>query len=789
MTLTRQTHTVGQQASANRAARRSRHHLLEPHTLREAAIRLLPWLKTIFGETEGMIAVTFGARPGNPTFYPNNRQGHICLVKQAIREQRMGKNAYLNGALWDTDEGPGVQGLSLANYTVICFPTVWQDVDSPSAMNKDVYRRLTSKGYSVVLSGSHDAKDRPAFHWRGLLDEPIYDVAEFRLLNSGIKDVLRADASPAAPAAWLRVPEMVSFPKEKRPTKAWVAQRDLDDHERWTIEDLRALIPSDPVRERATGAVRRSEGTVTGIEYDPESVLAGDLVKALSFWRNPSGRDRSEGCNAIIRECYKAGMSLNLAAGIMSEHPHAHEVADHYKGPKHLMGDVAEVYRKAAEEALPFGDVVDDGEFWSRRPELKHIHDTARARGRSPWGYFGVVYARTACIIPPRVVLPDLTGAYGSLNCLVALTGLPSAGKSATVDGATRCIQFKQPITTLPPGTGEGISKQYARRGKDGQLDCIRESFLTHVDEINQIRALFSRVGASLMPQLLTMFSGGTLGFTNADDAKSVPIASHRYRNAFLVGVQPENSDVIFDHSGSGFPQRFLWFPVKEKGRKRDRSLVKPDPFEYEARDEDSINLNVTDLDKQRPESEFHVLTLPEEAVDAIIDADDADEDEGLDGHALFMRAKVAAVLMWLNGRRHDVSSEDWELAGTVMAMSTATRESVRKQYAKAKEKQRHTVETAKGNGTARSDVARDDALLQSTIKRYREVIETMSLRGMGGAGFKRKLGGGDRAKFHDAALDFLVVEAKELVRRKVKVNGQDGYKYFRPGTEPGVMG
>ncbi|MBW4813455.1 hypothetical protein [Rhodococcus qingshengii] len=424
--------------------------------------------------------------------------------------------------------------------------------------------------------------------------------------------------------------------------------------------------------------------------------------------------------------------------------------------------------------------------FWESRPILTHIRDYARACGRSPWGVLGVVLIRISAVIPPWVVLPDLTGNYGSLNLFVTLTGRSGSGKSATIEAGRMCVRIRQQIVVKPLGSGEGICKQYATRdSKTGNLIGVRNSVLFSVDEVNQVRALLSRSGSTLLSQMLTLFTAGLLGFSNADEQKSIALMPHRYRAGLLMGAQPANADVLMQHSGSGLPQRFLWFPVREAGRKRDRTLIKPSQITW---DEVDVELALGDngievlrshnFEYEYDEDEFVVLRIPEEVEEIILDADDS-EDEELDGHALFMREKVAAVLMWLDGRRTEVTTEDWELAGDVMAMSDSTRTAMQEQYNEAQARDNRSRSKAKGTGEAVSDIAKEDALLLAATTRLRDVIADLTDGGMRGSILRKKLTG-QRAEYFDVAIEQLVDEGA-VIRKPVEYRGQKGFKYYRP--------
>ncbi|MFW2239258.1 hypothetical protein ACVH9Z_34275 [Rhodococcus opacus] len=765
------------QRAAKSRENRLRNRTFQIHERGEARSLLLPWLSEHYGDYEGMLAVTFGVRPGKPVFYDNNQAGRTRLVDRALREQAKDRNAYINAGIWECyadgepiEEGADAEwGLSLDHYKPVGWPFLAQDIDAPSAVNELLFKRLRGKRHSIVKSGSRDEKGKEAIHFRLPLEDIIPTPEEYRSLNMDLKDDLGADSSPAAPAAWLRLPEMISFPKDKRPYKAWVKM----DHwgapdERWSYNEVRSIIP-----QRVSNRAREESRDTTPIVAQPVSRRPNDALRAAIANSNDNP-ERSNGAfgawKEMCKQGYPEGEALTLSHDLL-------ECVDKWS-ERSLHGQIRKAYREARAES---DGSVDDEVFWIR-PELKHIYDTALAIGRSPWGLFGMVLLRTSCDIPPGVVLPNLTGAVGSLNLFVALLGKSGSGKSATISAGRECIHFPRPVPLVPPGSGHAIAHHFGKRNiKEDRVEGIRESVLIAVDEISALRAEFRNPTSTFKSQALSSFTGAPLGGSYVDKSKSVPIEGHRYRLCIVVGVQPGNADVLFDDADSGWPQRFLWFPVRESGVKRDRSLVKPAQLLYEGPEDlvDPSRLNL--LGDILLESEMKVLDIPDEAREAVYEADEAEDGDELDGHALFMRLKIAAVLMWMSGRRGEVSLEDWELAGIVMAKSDATREAVRKEFESGKKREFVREQKAKGHGDGIREQARSHTLLESVVKRYRDVIAELGEgEDLGGAGFKKKLGGGPRAEYHEAALDYLV-ENGELVRRRVVVRKQPGFKYRRP--------
>ncbi|EME65372.1 hypothetical protein G352_10312 [Rhodococcus ruber BKS 20-38] len=766
----------------------------QPRSLEDTIALLEPWLCGLFAGQKGYIAVTFGRKPLFPHFFPDTRAGRKALITKAYEAQKDGKsNVYINGTLWASyEDGSPIEsgeqarcGLSAANFLPAAFTHLWVDVDEPTKMNDVLLQRLKQHAHTIVRSGSFDG-DKPCIHGRFMLATP-WDgsrAEDFEGYLRGLAADLGGDQAVSHIAGWLRLPQMISWPKPGKCAERSFVRVSATKFDRGglaeTSELLRKRLSTSNARTRTANeeivAQELTETRIAELDRDKYNFVRG-MVRSD---KDPGDdTERYKRTKLLVATCAEAGMTKNETLALLEDHDPS--VAKF--GLRRLPSQVHACWPRET----PGANV----EFWQARPELQHIYDTARAVGRSPQGVLGVVLARTAADIPPNVVLPDLTGAYGSLNLFIALYGWPGSGKSASVEAGKTCVQFHKRVMWSPAGSGEGIPRHFAMR-KDGQIVGKKEAVIIEVDEINQIRALFANRTSTLKPALLSAFSAKGQGFANADETKSVPVASHRYRLCFVTGTQPDNTDVLFNDAGSGWPQRFLWFPVKDRGVKRDRALKKPDALFHEEREgEPDVPFNPAwenFMDVDRRPDEFYVLDLPDEAIEAVYEADDADgPDDALDGHAIFMRLKVAAILMWLNGRRKTVSLEDWELAGEVMAMSDHTRGEAQREYAKRQRAARTAQAREDGVDEATKKQASADSLLASAIKRYRDLIPEIPDTGWGGAVLKTKLGGGPRAEFHQAALDFIVSEG-ELEREKLtKANGEPkGFKYYRPGTMKG---
>ncbi|WP_096906998.1 hypothetical protein [Dietzia sp. WMMA184] len=374
-----------------------------------------------------------------------------------------------------------------------------------------------------------------------------------------------------------------------------------------------------------------------------------------------------------------------------------------------------------------------EDEFWESRPELRTIRDFARARLSGPWSTFGYVLARAIAVIPPTVVLPPLAGPVASLNTFVAVVAPSGGGKGASDGVAFDLLRTTPRVHVAKPGSGEGIPKEYALKTREKRGDplvqkTLRNSVLFNVSEIDTLAGLGRRSGSTLMSELRAAWSGEDLGFAYSDQEKKLRIERHRFRMCLVTGVQPGQASALLDEADGGTPQRFLWMPTTDPRRPSDRP-DEPKPLrlpewgggglvvtEPDGEDVERVDLGLIRVDRPVERIEFRELEVPQATRDAVeLDAqrrlDGAEADE-LEGHGILVREKVAAGLMWLNGRCDRITDEDWELAGVVKAVSDRTRmqtQAVLEQNARAEARKRGVAEGLKQNVVRR--VTEEDAV------------------------------------------------------------------------------
>jgi Bifunctional DNA primase/polymerase, N-terminal len=412
----------------------------------------------------------------------------------------------------------------------------------------------------------------------------------------------------------------------------------------------------------------------------------------------------------------------------------------------------ADPNRAHRNDDLPSDDELEA--FWSARPELERLRTFARARCVGPWSTLGAVLARAIATIPPHVVLPPTVGSVASVNLFVALVAPSGFGKGASEAVAEDFLVTETCPFVATPGSGEGLLKQYAYKKKAEQIN-VRNSAVFTVPEVDTIGALAGRGGSTLIPELRKAWMGERLGFGWADVEKAVVIMAHRYRMTMIVGVQPGRGGTLLLDADGGTPQRFLWLPTTDVDAPDDpptepeRLLlpawpgtagestgdVQDDDDAEEGDDGDgdtqsgrlkfAILNDSYRLQEPADRSAFHVLVLPPSVVDTIRREHlakrrgEVSEASALDSHAMLSRLKIAVGLMWMNGRTDKVSEEDWNLAGTVLAVSNATRASV---LAALRSNETKAAE-ARGRRDAEREVVKEDVLRDRKIARIADGI------------------------------------------------------------------
>lgn len=336
-------------------------------------------------------------------------------------------------------------------------------------------------------------------------------------------------------------------------------------------------------------------------------------------------------------------------------------------------------------------------EFWTARASLTHVRDFALAYRCNPLGVLGVVLARVIAATDPNLVGPATVGGEWSLNLIVGLVGRSGQGKDASHAAGFAAVRLPH-TREEGVGSGEGIARIF-HTDKEGQQET-RRAYLT-ASEVDRLTAIGGRQGSTLFSTIRQLWTGSTLGFANGQAHTKTNVAAHSYRAVMEIGIQPEGAGPLLADT-KGTAQRILWLPVAQielpeavPEPPKPRTLVLPD-------------------DRRR------VLTIPTEAEAAVIEhrravlamplVGDSGDVDPLDGHKMLTRLKVAAGLMLLDERSEAITSEDWELAGALIAVS----DRIRTTLANASQDAIRRANRAKAHAVAE----RDEVLSERKLER-----------------------------------------------------------------------
>lgn len=318
--------------------------------------------------------------------------------------------------------------------------------------------------------------------------------------------------------------------------------------------------------------------------------------------------------------------------------------------------------------------VEEETEFWKSRPRLKYVFQLARSRGASPWAVLGCVLARVIASTNSILLLPGIVGNPTSLNFFVAIEGPSGRGKDVAISISRSLIPGEGYYKENRIGSGEGIVANFGYiKNENGTATFVRDndSALLVESEIDNLDALKSRNGSTLLPLLRDAYMGSPLGFGNIRANRSY-IEAQAYRLCAILGMQADRAEMFMSGADSGTPQRFYYFPAYDITA--DNVTDYPEP-------KGSFDWTPPKLVFSSLAGVKEVLVCEEasEEVRSVKKLNRNKEyasDSDLSGHELLAKEKVAAGLAFLDDRL-DISKEDWDLAEVLRRVSNRTRNKI----------------------------------------------------------------------------------------------------------------
>ena len=252
---------------------------------------------------------------------------------------------------------------------------------------------------------------------------------------------------------------------------------------------------------------------------------------------------------------------------------------------------------------------------------------------------------------------------------------------------------------------------------------------LLEIDEIGTLDKLAERSGQTLTETLKTMWTGGRLAPGLADPTRQRMLDPHSYRLSLYMGAQPGLGKVLFSKESKlgGFVQRFIFSTLRDPNLQLD-SVIPPPPAPL-----------IRNVHKDLPfptafggRGMGHINRAPwvlgvDPRISDILMTETlkrrTGDEHALDGHILFTKLRVAAVLAIMHGQ-DDVDLWWWELAEGIMAHSEHTREALIRALSDESRKERVAQAMAEGE----MDVIRLEPKVQAAAKRYEEIARSHAM-------------------------------------------------------------
>jgi hypothetical protein len=353
------------------------------------------------------------------------------------------------------------------------------------------------------------------------------------------------------------------------------------------------------------------------------------------------------------------------------------------------------------------------------------------------------------------------------LNLGVACVGRSGGGKSSAFSVSRELLGLDgmmQADCERGLGTGEGLTEAFlrpefvtteeGRKVKTGRKVLIEDPrLLFALGEIDQLKAVKDRAGASIGPILRSALSGEMLGQANADPERRRHVVEGTYRACLSVGVQPTRSDTLLEDTDAGTPQRLLW-------------VGETDPLAPEDAPDWPGPLQVN-----WPEPWPPTIDCTEDFAQTIRSARRArllGEGDPVQGHRLLTQHKVAAALAVLHGETF--ASEQWlNLAGLLVARSFAVQRMCRQALAEANREK--GLARARENGyaqvvqieTVQVETARVERLKDRLLERVQDEQD-----GLSWSDLRRTTASRERGML-DRALELMVAEGSVTVEINAK--------------------
>jgi hypothetical protein len=379
------------------------------------------------------------------------------------------------------------------------------------------------------------------------------------------------------------------------------------------------------------------------------------------------------------------------------------------------------------EEGVPGDGLNLAAEFWEARDVLRLIRDAAWQRLVSPDALLVNALARSATLIPPSLKLPPIIGTeatFDFLGCVVAET---SGGKSITAGvgkdllpdpGLALHQDERVYMFDMPIGSGEGIAQAFMvperkedENGKEkftGRQIVGKQALHFVVDESTGLVAQAQRKGTTIIPTLLSAWSGQTLGQLNASAETRRIVEGGRCRVAAVMNMQSSNAWMLFTEEMTtlGLTSRMLFANAHDPAAPDDDDLEWPGTLSF------AVPVAVGRTQHVTYDDAIARQLIAERR--AVLRGGVGDK---ATGHTSLLRCKVASILAVWEGRQH-VTVDDWALAGMVVGTSARVLAHLDQLRAVQVRNNREAAAAARGESEHVAETAKERRAIDDLSKR-----------------------------------------------------------------------
>lgn len=374
--------------------------------------------------------------------------------------------------------------------------------------------------------------------------------------------------------------------------------------------------------------------------------------------------------------------------------------------------------------------------FWTARPWLTHLRQSAWSVGSVPESVLSTVIARIATMTSPKWMIPAILHRQATFDLITVLVGHTGSGKSGPMGRAEDILPCKWPDRRFGLGipSGEGIIESYygmknvAPPNEKPKMERAKvyEGIHFTVDEGGILATLAGRGGWTGVDRILTAWSGGNLSTPNAKAETFRHVERGTYRFAMTMAIQIELADGLWANNNlaQGFTGRLTMFS--------GLSRTVPDEADW-PEDPGPLQLHL-------PREVYpKTLSYPAWFVSEVR-RDDAErkrslvDPDPLGAHRNLMRCKLAGIMALIEGR-FDVDDLDIELATNIVDASDRIRAWLMTRARSVGERTFLDAAERRGVAIALESDARDRRILGNTVdvissKLKQRDMSTKELRG-----------------------------------------------------------